>query len=78
MLYEVITDVLAKYGDVRGIRIEDDVLVTAAAPEVLTADVPKDAAKRGHDNRAFRHATHERSSSMSAGLRPFSPRNNFV
>ena len=34
-------DVLAKFADVRGIRIEDDVLVTSGAPVVLTRDVPK-------------------------------------
>ncbi len=34
-------DVLAKYADVRGIRIEDDVLVTEGDPEILTKDVPK-------------------------------------
>ena len=34
-------DVLAKFADVRGIRIEDDVLVTDGEPEVLTSDVPK-------------------------------------
>lgn len=34
-------DVLAKFADVRGIRIEDDVLVTASGREVLTAGVPK-------------------------------------
>lgn len=33
--------VLAKYADVRGIRIEDDVLVTDAGAEVLTASIPK-------------------------------------
>ncbi len=32
---------LARFADVRGIRIEDDVLVTAAGPEVLTAAIPK-------------------------------------
>lgn len=32
---------LAKYADVRGIRIEDDVLITADAPRVLTAGAPK-------------------------------------
>lgn len=32
---------LAKLSDVRGIRIEDDVLVTATGHEVLTADIPK-------------------------------------
>lgn len=36
-------DVLAKYADVRGIRIEDDVVVTEGEPEVLTESVPKDA-----------------------------------
>ncbi|MFT3928243.1 MAG: aminopeptidase P family protein [Myxococcales bacterium] len=32
---------LARYADVRGIRIEDDVLVTTAGPEVLTAALEK-------------------------------------
>jgi len=36
-------DELAKYADVRGIRIEDDVLVTTGEPEIITAAVPKDA-----------------------------------
>lgn len=36
-------DELAKYADVRGIRIEDDVLCTEGAPEVLTAGLPKNA-----------------------------------
>jgi Xaa-Pro aminopeptidase len=36
---------LAKFADVRGIRIEDDVLVTDGEPEILTADIPKDAAE---------------------------------
>jgi Xaa-Pro aminopeptidase len=36
-------DELAKYADVRGIRIEDDVLCTSGAPEVLTARLPKNA-----------------------------------
>ncbi len=45
-------DVLARYADVRGIRIEDDVLCTEAAPEVLTRAAPKtiaavEAAMRG-------------------------------
>jgi Xaa-Pro aminopeptidase len=34
-------DVLAQFHDVRGIRIEDDVLVTEQAPEVLSASIPK-------------------------------------
>ncbi|HXU82417.1 MAG TPA: aminopeptidase P N-terminal domain-containing protein, partial [Polyangia bacterium] len=34
-------DRLAGFSDVRGIRIEDDVLVTAAGNEVLTAAIPK-------------------------------------
>ncbi len=33
---------LAQFSDVRGIRIEDDVLVTASGAEVLTAAIPKD------------------------------------
>jgi Xaa-Pro aminopeptidase len=36
-------DVLADYADVRGIRIEDDVLVTQTGNEVLSAGVPKEA-----------------------------------
>jgi Xaa-Pro aminopeptidase len=32
---------LARFADVRGIRIEDDVLCTAGDPEVLTRSVPK-------------------------------------
>jgi Xaa-Pro aminopeptidase len=32
---------LARFADVRGIRIEDDVLVTASGSEVLSASVPK-------------------------------------
>jgi len=38
-------DVLAKFADVRGIRIEDDVVVTDGAPEVLTSSVPKAASE---------------------------------
>jgi Xaa-Pro aminopeptidase len=36
-------EALAKFADVRGIRIEDDVLVTATGHEVLTAALPKQA-----------------------------------
>ncbi len=36
--------VLARFADVRGIRIEDDVLCTDGAPEVLTSSCPKDPA----------------------------------
>ncbi len=35
---------LERFADVRGIRIEDDVLCTTTDPEVLTAAIPKDAA----------------------------------
>jgi Xaa-Pro aminopeptidase len=35
---------LAQFADVRGIRIEDDVLVTATGAEVLTAELPTQAA----------------------------------
>jgi Xaa-Pro aminopeptidase len=35
---------LARFGDVRGIRIEDDVRCTASDPEVLTAALPTEAA----------------------------------
>lgn len=34
-------EALARFSDVRGIRIEDDVLVTPDGPEVLTASIPK-------------------------------------
>lgn len=34
-------EILAKFSDVRGIRIEDDVLVTEGDPEVLTEAAPK-------------------------------------
>lgn len=33
---------LDRFSDVRGIRIEDEVLVTSGGPDVLTADVPKE------------------------------------
>jgi len=36
-------DRLAQFADVRGIRIEDDVLVTEASSEVLTAALPTKA-----------------------------------
>jgi Xaa-Pro aminopeptidase len=34
-------EALARFSDVRGIRIEDDVLVTDAGAEILSADAPK-------------------------------------
>ncbi len=34
---------LSQFADVRGIRIEDDVLVTTEGSEVLTAALPNDA-----------------------------------
>ncbi len=37
-------EALARFADVRGIRIEDDVLCTQGEPEVLTADIPKEVA----------------------------------
>lgn len=36
-------DRLAQFADVRGIRIEDDVLITAEGNQVLTADLPTEA-----------------------------------
>ena len=33
---------LARFADVRGIRIEDDVLVTDTGHEVLTSNIPKE------------------------------------
>ncbi len=38
-------DVLARYADVRGIRIEDDVVCTEGEPRVLTRDCPKNPAE---------------------------------
>ncbi len=35
-------DKLAQFADVRGIRIEDDVLLEPGGPRVLTADIPKE------------------------------------
>ncbi len=37
-------EVLARYADVRGIRVEDDVLVTETGAEVLTREIPKSVA----------------------------------
>lgn len=37
-------DVLAKFADVRGIRIEDDIVITDGAPEILTTGAPKTTA----------------------------------
>jgi Xaa-Pro aminopeptidase len=34
-------DAVARFSDVRGIRIEDDVLCTPTDPRVLTAAIPK-------------------------------------
>ncbi|ELS03604.1 Xaa-Pro aminopeptidase [Xenococcus sp. PCC 7305] len=36
-------EVLAQFADVRGIRIEDDVLITESGTEILTADLPNTA-----------------------------------
>ena len=42
-------DALERFSDVRGIRIEDDVLCTEDGPVVLTEAIPKDAAQvEGH------------------------------
>jgi len=35
-------DQLSKFASVRGIRIEDDILITAKDPQILTADAPRD------------------------------------
>ncbi|HZI10561.1 MAG TPA: M24 family metallopeptidase [Myxococcus sp.] len=37
-------EVLSRFSDVRGIRIEDDVLVTPDGHEVLTAAIPREVA----------------------------------
>ena len=37
-------EALARFADVRGIRIEDDVLCTDAEPEILSAAIPKEIA----------------------------------
>ncbi len=37
-------DALARFADVRGIRLEDDVLVTASGAEIMTRAIPIDAA----------------------------------
>jgi Xaa-Pro aminopeptidase len=37
-------EALARFADVRGIRIEDDVLCTEGEPEILTAGIPKEVA----------------------------------
>ena len=37
-------EALARFSDVRGIRIEDDVLCTEGEPRVMTAAIPKEAA----------------------------------
>jgi len=39
---DLVSSELERYGDVRGIRIEDDVLVTADGIEILTGGVPKE------------------------------------
>jgi len=42
LLASIDADRLARYDDVRGIRIEDDVLVTESGCEVLSASIPKE------------------------------------
>jgi Xaa-Pro aminopeptidase len=42
---DLVRDVLAKYSDVRGIRLEDDVVCTDSGADVLTKNIPIEAAE---------------------------------